>query len=95
MGTEESDTLAKADSGTKTLDPRTPWWVGIGFKAVSMLGIPALMLGYYAWKDYKFEDRRIEIQRQQIAAQERTNILLERFEKVLWRVERKLPEGDK
>lgn len=73
-------------------DTRIPWWVNVFFKAVAVLGIPGVMLAFYAYKDYRFEEQRLDVQVKQIATQEKTNILLERFEKVLLRVERKYPE---
>ena len=88
----ESDVLRKAaGDGSVISVPGTPWWVSVAFRAIAMLGVPVLVLGFYMWKDYKFEERRLQVEQQRNATQEKTNVLLERFEKILWRVEKKLP----
>jgi hypothetical protein len=71
--------------------PGTPWWVSVLFRAVAVLGIPGMVLCYYMYKDYHYEERRLKVEELRNATQEKTNVLLERFEKVLWRVEKKLP----
>lgn len=71
-----------------------PWWVAAAFKFIAVLGIPGVVLSFYMYKDYKFEERRLEVERQRNATQEKTNVLLERFEKVLWRVERRVGSED-
>jgi len=73
-------------------DPRVPWWANWTMKAIMILGIPGALLGWREFRDWKLEDKRIELDTRRVAADEKQNILLERFEKVLWRVERKLPE---
>lgn len=60
-----------------------PWWVNAMFKAVAVLGIPGALIAYYAYRDFKFMERGI-------AAQERSIVIMERFERVLWKVEKKL-----
>ena len=82
----ESDVIGKArglaDASVISV-PGTPWWVTVFFRAVAVIGIPGLLLGYYAYRDYKFMERSI-------GAQERANALMERFERVLWKVEKKI-----
>lgn len=93
----DSDVLGvknKVQDASAISVPGTPWWVTVGFRAFAVLGIPGLMLSYYVYRDYKYEGLRIEVEKSRIAAQEKQNVLLERFEKVLWRVERKLPDGN-
>ena len=84
----ESPSMKDARQG---LPAGAPWWVSVAFRAIAMLGVPCIVLGFYMYKDYKFEDRKLQVEQQRNAVQEKTNVLLERFEKVLWRVERKLP----
>jgi hypothetical protein len=72
-------------------DPRVPWWANWGMKALMILGIPGALLGWREWKDYKLEERRLVVEEKRVEADQKQNVLLERFEKVLWRVERRLP----
>ncbi len=74
-----------------TDDPRAPWWVGAAFRAFMILGPLGSLLVWREFKDYKLEERRMMVEEKRVSADERQNVLLERFEKVLWRVERKLP----
>jgi hypothetical protein len=68
-------------------DPRVPWWANWGMKAIMVLGIPGALLGWREFRDWKLEDRRIALEEKRVAADEKQNVLMERFERVLWKVE--------
>jgi hypothetical protein len=83
-------------ANTKVTVPKeAPWWVAVAFKFIALLGVPCVVLSFYMYKDYKFEDRRLQVEQQRNSVQEKTNVLLERFEKVLYRVEKKLPDENR
>lgn len=84
--------------GTPSLLSRMPWQIQAMFLVLSMIGIPGGMVAIREARDWRLEEKRIEVERERIKAQEKTNVLLERFERVLWRVERNLgvdPNGER
>ncbi len=60
-----------------------PWWVGTIFKAVGLLGVPVVFLGFYAWRDYKLLDRMTSTLERNAVFQERLAPVLERMERRL------------
>ena len=83
----ESDVLSRPMPDASVISVKgTPWYVTVFFRALAVIGIPGMLLGYYAYRDFKFMERSI-------GAQERANALMERFERVLSKVEKKLDDG--
>lgn len=83
----ESDPANSKVKDTDVVVKGAPWWVNAIFKAVAVLGIPGALIAYYAYRDFKFFERGI-------AVQERNSVIMERVEKILWRMERRLDTAD-
>lgn len=75
-------------------DPKMPWWASWGIRALMIVGIPGALLASREYRDYKYEATRLENERARIAVEEKRNVIFERFEKVLYKVERKLPNDN-
>lgn len=96
----ETDKTARKDDTPRDVskvrvgleDPRIPWWANWLLKAIMAVGIPAAILGAREARDWKYEGARLENEKGRISVEEKRNVIFERFEKVLYRVERKLPD---
>lgn len=69
-----------------------PQWVKAVFLLLSMIGIPGGMVAIREVKDWRFEERRLEVERTRIEAQAKQNVVIEDLGKTLKRLEWKLPK---
>lgn len=75
-----------------------PMWIKAAFVLLSMIGIPGGMVAVREARDWRFEDRRIqleekrlEVDRERIKEDAKHNVMLEQLGRVLRSLERKLP----
>lgn len=73
-------------------DPRAPWWVNYAMRAFLVIGLPTALIAVREAKDYRFEAQRLEVEVKRVETEQKRNVIFERFEKVLYRVEKKLPD---
>ena len=69
-----------------------PQWVRAAFLLLSMIGIPGGLVTVREVKDWKFEERRLEIERQRNEQQTKQNIMLEDLSKTLREIKWRLPK---
>lgn len=98
--------MADADKGTDKLSEPSlrlpgvssktleglPQWVKAVFILLSMIGIPGGMVAAREVKDWRFEERRLQIEQQRIEQQAKQNVMLEDLAKTLKEIKWRLPK---
>jgi ribosomal protein S30 len=76
-------------------DPRAPWWVNYAIRVILVIGLPTALIGWREFKDYKYEGTRLEVEKKRNEVDSERNVIFSDFKRILYRVEKKLPDENR